>query len=109
MKMTKNEYSNIFKKALNQILSDFEYKLPIEGFELHYRDISYINNIDDLIDCIYISENEFHVVVDIGLRRDRIIFIRPSGHKPIPYSQLNLNINELSKKYKIPINLLIPL
>lgn len=111
--MTREEFSVLFEEARRRATSAFSRvcgKLATDPdmFEANVPGIAGgIVSANDVLDAIFVSENRFYKVIDVGLisrgNGPPIGFIRVSGHAPCPYEE-TLNPQDLG-----PFNILEPL
>ena len=97
MSVTKNEFRELFLRALSSAADNAEEKLgkPIPRsfvIELHApscpgRTVS----VDQALDQIYLRSDRFHRIIDVAIKELRpeqaVAFVRVSGHPPAEFSE----------------------
>jgi hypothetical protein len=94
--MTKNEFRELFLRALNEAAENAEVKLakPIPRsfmIELHAPGSSgRAVSVDEALDRIYLGGNRFYEIIDVAIKDispgESTAFVRVSGHPPDEFS-----------------------
>ncbi|HEY1259603.1 MAG TPA: hypothetical protein VGF34_10150 [Stellaceae bacterium] len=95
--MTKNEFRELFLKALNAAADDAEARLgkPIPRsftIELHAPGSQgRRTDVGEAIDQIYLGKNRFFRIIDVAIRSltpgNTVAFVRVSGHEPAAFDR----------------------
>jgi hypothetical protein len=97
MSMTKNDFRELFLRALSSAADIAEQKLgkPIPRsfvIELHAAECSGRTvSVDEALDQIYLGSDRFYRIVDIAIKEllpgEAVAFVRVSGHPPAEFSK----------------------
>ena len=97
MIMTKNDFRELFQRALNVAAENVEGKVakPISRsflIELHAPGSSgRLVKIDEALDHIYLGCDRFYRIIDIAIKEllpgESVAFVRVSGHPPDEFSK----------------------
>jgi hypothetical protein len=95
--MTKNDFRELFLRALNAAAADAEASLakPVPRsfrIELHAPHSSgRMVSVEQALDQLYLGDDRFFRIIDVAIKgllpRKSVAFVRVSGHPPGTYSQ----------------------
>lgn len=95
--MTKNDFRELFRRALNIAAENGEEKLakPIPRsfvIELHAPGSSGdVVSVDEALDRIYLGSDQFYKIIDVAIKEllpeESVAFVRVSGHSPDEFSK----------------------
>lgn len=95
--MTKNDFRELFQRALNIAAENAEEKVakPISRLfviELHAPGSSgRLVNVDEALDHMYLGSDRFYRIIDIAIKEllpgESVAFVRVSGHPPDEFSK----------------------
>jgi hypothetical protein len=92
--MDKSDFALLFHEAVRRALQQVELALrgvePVVVFHGKPNPPSPIK-VDEALDLLWLSPDRFYRVIDVSAfaREDELplLFVRPSGHKPVAYSE----------------------
>jgi hypothetical protein len=97
MSMTKNDFRELFLRALNSAADNAEEKLakPIPRsfvVELHApASPGRTMSVDEALDQIYLGSDRFYRIIDVAIKEllpgESVAFVRVSGHLPDEFSK----------------------
>lgn len=99
--MTKHEFKSLFLSALEIAAENaskhFNIDIP-RNFQIELHGAGYpgklIPDVDMVVDILYLDEDLSYRIIDIAVvaintsRTMSRVFVRPSGHKPVPYASV---------------------
>ena len=96
-RLKKEEFKNLFQRAIDEsveLASEFhqrsfsaEYKFMLAALGFDDK----LLTLDEVVEVVYLGEEQSFMIIDVGVRRvsdgETLIFVRPSGHPPVPWVQ----------------------
>ena len=101
--MKKSEFLILFERAIQDICVPLGIDYKNANFKLFKKNILLLTNASDVVDEIFINEIMCYRLIDIGILKTGEIFVRISGHNPIPFEKLKSDQGTMIQKYGIPI------
>ena len=95
--MTKNEFRELFQRALNVAAENAEVKVAnaiSHSFLIELHAPGYSGppiNVEEALDHIYLGADRFYRIIDVAIKKltpeESVAFVRVSGHPPDEFSK----------------------